>query len=209
MPYFAGKVMYGVDAKDAKGKWYYKLKIIFDNPDSNNDKGKENNNSNNGNSNNNNNNSSNNKEDVAKVETFNPETDFEENGYLYRVVNDTEVAFLGISKALKTVTIPDTVTHQNKTYSVTAILDKALYNNKKVKRVTIGKNVKSIGSKAFAKCKKLKKVKIKSTSITKIGKKAFKKNAEGFTIKVPKKCLKKYKRLLKKAGVATANLSKN
>ena len=77
--------------------------------------------------------------------------------------------------------------------------------NKKTKSVTIGSNVNSIGKQAFYKCKKLKKVKIKSTNITSIGKKAFGKNAKGFTLKMPKNCKKAYKKLLKKAGIKTVN----
>jgi hypothetical protein len=73
--------------------------------------------------------------------------------------------------------------------------------NKKVKKVTIGSNVTSIGSKAFYHCKKLKKVTVNSTKITSIGKKAFGKNAKGFTLKLPKSCKKSYKKMLKKAKI--------
>ena len=79
--------------------------------------------------------------------------------------------------------------------------------SKKVKSVTILKKVK-IGKKtytvtliaknAFKGCKKLKKVTIKATKLKSIGKNAFKGIYKKATFKVPKKQLKKYKKLIKK-----------
>ncbi len=60
--------------------------------------------------------------------------------------------------------------------------------------------VKAIATKAFKNCKKLRKLKIKSKKITKIGKKAFKKTSKKLVVKVPAKCKKKYKKMLRKAG---------
>jgi ribosomal protein S4E len=134
---------------------------------------------------------------------------FTENGYSYMVTDDEEVAFTGITKkSLKTVNIPDTVTHQNITYKVTSIADKALYGNKKVKAVTIGSNVKTIGKSAFEKCKKLKKVKVNATTLTSVGKKAFKKTTDDLFVKVPKKSYKSYVKLFKKAGVSSDKIKK-
>ena len=78
----------------------------------------------------------------------------------------------------------DTVTVDGKTYPVVAIADNACKNNKKIKTVTIGSSVSSIGKKAFFKCKKLKKVTIKANKNLKIGKSAFKKINKGATIKI-------------------------
>ncbi|WP_288887869.1 hypothetical protein [uncultured Eubacterium sp.] len=61
-------------------------------------------------------------------------------------------------------------------------------------------NVTSIGKKAFAKAKKLKKINIKSKFIKKIAKGAFKKTNKKLVVKVPKKQKKAYKKLIKKAG---------
>ncbi|WP_026671063.1 leucine-rich repeat protein [Butyrivibrio sp. AE3006] len=134
---------------------------------------------------------------------------FSENGYSYTVTGDDEVAFTGITKkSMKTVNIPSTVTHQNITYKVTSVSDKALYGNKKVKSVTIGENVITIGKSAFEKCKKLKKVKVKTTVLTSVGKKAFKKNADGFSVKVPKAQYRAYKRLFKKSGLSSNKIKK-
>ena len=89
------------------------------------------------------------------------------------------------------------------TYKVTAIEKNAFKKNKKMKSVTIGKNVRKIGKKAFYGCKKLKKLTIKSTKLTtkKVGSKAFGKTPKKMTVKVPKKKFKAYKKMLIKRGV--------
>ena len=63
------------------------------------------------------------------------------------------------AKSAATVTIPDTIDVDGFSVPVTSIADKAFYKNKKLKTVTIGKNVKTIGKSAFASCAKLKTVK--------------------------------------------------
>lgn len=79
--------------------------------------------------------------------------------------------------------------------------------SKKVKSVTILNKVKigkktytvtSIAKNAFKGCKKLKKVTIKATKLKSIRKNAFKGIYKKATFKVPKKQLKKYKKLIKK-----------
>lgn len=80
-------------------------------------------------------------------------------------------------KKLKSVTIPNTVTYQGISFAVT-----------------------QISGKAFQKCSKLKKITIKATSLKKVGKKAFSGIHEKAVIKVPKKNLKSYKKLLKGKG---------
>lgn len=78
----------------------------------------------------------------------------------------------------------NTVTVDGKTYPVVAIANNACKNNRKIKTVTIGSNVESIGNKAFYKCKKLGKVTIQANKSLKIGKGAFKKISKNATIKV-------------------------
>lgn len=111
-----------------------------------------------------------------------------------------EVSVVGYKKkTVKKVNVASVVKIDGVTYNVTAIGNKA-FKNKKVTKVTIGKNVKTIGANAFAGNKKLKKVTVKSNVISKIGKKAFfRKGGKKLVIKVPKKLKKKYKKLLKKA----------
>lgn len=77
-----------------------------------------------------------------------------------------------VSKKSGKVLIPDNIKIGSKNYKVTRIKNNAL-KNKKITSVTVGKNVKSIGSGAFMNCKKLKTVTIKSKSV-KFGKNCFK-----------------------------------
>ena len=75
-------------------------------------------------------------------------------------------------KNVTSATIPATVKINGVTYKVTAIANNAFANNKKITKVTIGSNVKTIGKKAFYKCTKLKTVKI-GKNVTTIGSNAF------------------------------------
>ena len=107
------------------------------------------------------------------------------------------------AKAKGTVDIPATVTLQGTTYKVTSIAAKAFYNNKKLKKIVIGKNVVQIGKKAFYGCSNLKNIVIKTKEFTAktVGKKAFYKVHKKAVVKVPKKCKKQYKIWLKKTGI--------
>lgn len=130
------------------------------------------------------------------------------NGKTYIVTEIASSAFTG-SKITK-VTIPA---------SITKIGNAAFKNCKKLKTVTIGKNVtqigneafrgtsvakitipskvKKIGKKAFYGCKKLKTVTIKSSRLKSVGNSAFKSIAKKSTIKCPKAKKTKYKNMLK------------
>lgn len=107
------------------------------------------------------------------------------------------------NKKAKNMTIPATVIYKGVKYKVTGIASNAFKNNKKIKKVSIGKNVKIIGSKAFYGCKKLKSITIKSTKLTgkNIGSQAFKGIRSKASIKVPAKKQKSYKKMLRKKGV--------
>ena len=121
---------------------------------------------------------------------------------IYEVSKSTtsqkEVVYVESLKQAKTsITIPATVVIDGYTYKVTEIDSKAFKNNKKLKSVTIGKNVKKIGKEAFYNCKNLKKITIKSSVLKSIGKNAIKNINKKATIKVPKKKLNVYKKLFK------------
>ena len=78
------------------------------------------------------------------------------------------------SKKIKSVSIKAYITYKGKKYKIVKIADKAFMNCKKLKKVTVGKNVKTIGKKAFANCKALKTVQIpKGLKKSKIPKNAF------------------------------------
>lgn len=185
-PFFAAKKMYGVEAKDKNGKNYFKLRIRFKNPDSVIVK----------------------KDADGNIETTKSDTDFNEANNSFKVTADGEVEFTGTTATGKKVVIPETIEHGGVTYKVTSIADKAFSGNKKLSNVVIGKNVTTIGKSAFAKCKKLKKVEIKSSSLKTIGKKAFSKNSRNLVVKVPKAQYKVYKKLFKKAGMSKICLKK-
>lgn len=103
----------------------------------------------------------------------------------YVVTSADTVSVKGlIKKNVKSVTVPKTVKFEGKTYKVT-----------------------SIGKKAFAGAKKLKKITVKSVTIKSIGKKAFYKVNSAVKIKVPAKKLKTYKKLIVKSGFGkTSNI---
>ena len=95
------------------------------------------------------------------------------------------------------------------TFKVTAIENNAFKKNTKLKKVVIGKNVQTIGKNAFSGDKNLKNITIKSTSLKKVGSKAFKGIHAKAKIKVPAKKLKAYQKLLKKKGQkASVKISK-
>ena len=135
------------------------------------------------------------------------------------------------NKKATSVSIPSTIKVGGVTYKVTGIAKNAFKNNKKLKKVIISGNVKSIGAGAFQGCTSLKKVSI-SAKVTKIGSKAFynckklnsltiktkklttknvgskaftkagSSNYKKLKIKVPSGKVKAYKKLLKKKGLS-------
>ncbi len=101
------------------------------------------------------------------------------------------------------ISIPDTVKVNGYKYKVTEIFSYSFYQEKKLKKVTIGKNIKIIGKGAFENTKNLKTINIKSTKLTSksVKKNAFKKTNSKATIYVPKSKLKSYKKLLRSRGI--------
>lgn len=127
----------------------------------------------------------------------------------YKITDDSSgkatVAYNSPNNNKKTTyIIPDTVKFSDGTVAkVTKVTENAFKKCKKVKKVTIGKNVEKIGRNAFNGCKNLKTIKIKSAKLTKksFGKNAFKGINKKATITVPKKVFKNYKKWLKNTGV--------
>lgn len=122
----------------------------------------------------------------------------------YKVINSEKtnatVEYSKPKKSKTTITIPDTITIDGITYKVTSISKNAFKNNKKIKKVIIGKNITKIGSNAFSGCKNLKTITVKSIKLKSVGKNAFKGIHAKAKIKVPKSKLKKYKNLMSKKG---------
>ena len=101
------------------------------------------------------------------------------------------------------VNVPDTVSLSGKKVKVTAIAANAFRNNRKLKKITIGKNIQKIGANAFFGCKSLKTVVIKTKKLRKktVGKNAFKKINAKAKIVIPSKKQKTYRSLLKARGI--------
>ena len=107
------------------------------------------------------------------------------------------------NNTVTSLTVPNTVTVGGKKYKVTEIKANAFKNNKKLKKITIGKNIKKIGKNAFSGCKNLKTVNIKTTKLTKktVGANAFKNINAKAKVTVPGSKLKAYKTILKARGI--------
>lgn len=120
--------------------------------------------------------------------------------YKIRNLSPAEAEYVSSTKKGTNVKVPDFVVLNGKKFSVTGIAKSAFAGNKKLKSVIIGKKVKTIGAKAFYGCKALKKITIKSTVLKKVGKNALKGIYKNAKIKVPKKKIKAYRKLLKKKG---------
>lgn len=93
------------------------------------------------------------------------------------------------NRNVTTASVPKTVTIDGITYKVTAIAPNAFKNCKKLKKVTIGSNIKIIGNAAFSGCDKLKLV-VMGTNVNNIGTKAFYKCSALTKITIPTKVSK-------------------
>ena len=102
------------------------------------------------------------------------------------------------------VTVPAKVKLKGHNYKVTSIAKNALKNSKKLSYLTIGKNVKKIGKKAFYGCKKLRYIYVKSKKLTakNIGKQAFGGGYRSPKVQSDKKVWKKYARILPAKGLS-------
>lgn len=115
-------------------------------------------------------------------------------------IKNGTVEFIKVNKSARSITIPDTITVNGVTYKVTSVAKNVFKNNKKLKKVTIGKNISKINANTFSGCKNLKTVTVKSTQIETVGRNAFKGINPKAKIKVPKSKLAKYKKLFKGKG---------
>lgn len=122
--------------------------------------------------------------------------------YTYAITSSTTMRLEIVPKTVKTLTVADTVNYKGKTFKVTSISKHVSDQSKKLKKVVIGKNVKTIETYAFYNCKNIKKIVFKSKNLKKIGKNAFEKvNKAKISFKsVSKSKQKKIKKLLKKSG---------
>lgn len=123
-----------------------------------------------------------------------------ENEYKITSIGSRTVSFCKAEKDAVSVTVSDTIKIQGKTYKVTAVAENAFKGCKKLKSVTVGKNVTSIGKNAFSGCSGLKKITVKTVRLKSVGKNALKGIHKKAVIKVPKSTCIKYKKLFKGKG---------
>ena len=124
-------------------------------------------------------------------------------GAVYKVTGKNTVEYVKATSKKASRTIPSTVKLKGIRCQVTSIAPKAFKGDTKIKTVVIPSTVRKIGKEAFAKCKNLKKITIKTAYLSskKVGANAFKGIHAKATIKVPKKQKKAYQKLLKARGV--------
>jgi transglutaminase-like putative cysteine protease len=130
---------------------------------------------------------------------------FKSGNYTYRISKtgaSPAVTLVAAKAGIKSVVVPDTVKYMGKAFKVTCIGKNAFKGNKKLSRVTIGKNVITIEGNAFASCSGLTKISFKGTSVKKIGAKAFNGTGAKLKVTVPKKTFAKYKKMLLKGGLS-------
>lgn len=121
-------------------------------------------------------------------------------GLRYKITKATKnggtVTLTKDTQSKKVRKVPATVKIDGKTYTVSAIGKAAFSKNKKLQKVVIGKNVKTISSKAFYGCKKLKTIDVKKNmTLKKVGKNIVKNKK--CKVLVSKKKKKAYTKLFK------------
>lgn len=131
----------------------------------------------------------------------------DENGAVYVITKtdskNPEVAYQKAAATKGTVVVPDTIVVNGTTYKVTSIEKKAFETGKKIKTIILGKNVKFIKKDAFAGCKTLQKIVVKTKKLTKktVAKKAFRGVRKNVRIVVPKKKKQAYRKLFYQRGL--------
>ena len=138
-------------------------------------------------------------------------TVFKSGKYKYKVVSANAsragVMIMGfknakLKKKSTAVVIPAKVKYNNfSNYVVQSVKANAFGGCKKVKKAVIGKQIKTIGAKAFFKCKALRSVTVKSTKVKKVGARAFAGVHKRAYLRTGKKMFKKYKKIFKGKGI--------
>ena len=114
--------------------------------------------------------------------------------------NGTVSVYAPTKKTLTSVSIPATVKINGYTFQVTAIGNKAFAKCTKLKSVKIGAKVTTIGKEAFSGCKALTSITISSNVLKAVGSSTFKGISAKAVIKVPAAKLSAYQKLLKGKG---------
>lgn len=133
-------------------------------------------------------------------------------GYRYKVTGAKTVSCTGaVDKGITSVKVNSYVTIGAKKYTITKVANGAFKDYSKLKTVFLGAKIKEIGKNAFKNCRKIQKVTLKGNDISKVGSNAIKGINKKAKLVVPKKRIKKYKKIFsKKTGyVSTMQWKKN
>lgn len=125
-------------------------------------------------------------------------------GVRYRVTDAKKKqaeAFDVSNRSLANIHVMNAVKINGVTCKVTSIADHAFEGMKRLRKVLIGKNVTSIGKKAFLGDKKLTSITFRSPKLSKIGKNALKGVSAKAKVFVPKGRVKAFRKLLKGKGL--------
>ena len=140
----------------------------------------------------------------AKAQTALKNGDIREcGGVIYRVSNADKKeasAYRAGKNSAKSITVLDTVLIGGVTCKVTSISANAFSLMPGLKKAVIGKNVKTIGKKAFYGSAKLKEIRVKSTGLKKVNKNALKQIHPKAVIQVPKAKKRAYAKLFAGKG---------
>jgi hypothetical protein len=99
---------------------------------------------------------------VAGTLTIKKATIIDEDGSEYIVEEDNTVSFVGNENAGSTYTIPETITVNGVTYTVTTIAGGAFQSNTELKEITIPESIVGIGGNAFGDCTSLETINVKA-----------------------------------------------
>ena len=113
--------------------------------------------------------------DVTVTGTFvenEKEKTFNVDGIIYAITSENTVTLISGEGAQGDYEIPQTVTFDGVTYTVTAIGDSAFKDNKDITQLTIPDNIEQIGGNAFDGCSRLQTIYI-GKGVREIGSKAF------------------------------------
>lgn len=113
-----------------------------------------------------------------------------------------------VSKKIRTIVIPGTVSLKGVKCTVEGISKKAFRGYSKLKKVTIGGNVRTIDAQAFENTPRLKSIIIKSTKLKTVKKNALKGIHKNAKINVPRKYKTSYKRIFKNKGQSSTVIIK-
>ena len=142
--------------------------------------------------------------DEANTITESQKTYFEKGNLKFKIINAKKkqvMVLRCLNKNSKKIVVPTNIKYNGVTYSVVSIGSNAFSSLKNLEVVTIGRNVITIGKKAFYNCGKIKAFHIKTTKIDKVEKEAFGKLSTKCRVYVEDKMIKKYKKLFYKSGM--------